>query len=50
MDRVGRGVGHLLSPSLAFQVAAFAGWFAREAVFPVVLSILSILFILSNQT
>jgi len=42
--------GRSLSPSLAFKVGTFAGWFAREAVSPAITSILSILFILSNQT
>jgi len=50
MDRVGTCAGHLLSPGLAFQAGPFAGGFAREAVSPTMTSILSILFILSNQT
>jgi len=39
-----------LSPTLAFKVGTFVGWFAREAVSPIMTSILSVLFILSNQT
>ena len=42
--------GRSLSPSLAFKVGTFVGWLAREGVFPAMTSILSILFILSNQT